>query len=171
MTLEENQELIDTCQTKRKGYHECPNCGKPELTIDSVSGKCNCRKCPDTKAIAQNLKGKKLSSDPPSPQVAETEEFLSAENEPDSAQMSLEIEAHSPPKAPRPLEENSQIGKWARVFCDDWSPEAIGVVEVVRGYGSSQAVEIRIAEGQPGPRLRIAYQGQWEELLSGGAER
>jgi hypothetical protein len=42
------------------------------------------------------------------------------------------------------------------------SPEAIGVVEKVRGDGSLQVIEVRILPGQPGALLRIAGVGQWQ---------
>lgn len=43
-------------------------------------------------------------------------------------------------------------------------PQAIGVVEAVRGYGSLQMLEVRTLQGQPGARLRIAGAGQWKPL-------
>jgi hypothetical protein len=62
--------------------------------------------------------------------------------------------------------EETLLGKEARVFKDEFSPEAIGRIERVRGCGSLQAVEIRIYPNQPGPRVRVAFVGQWE--LTGG---
>ncbi len=64
------------------------------------------------------------------------------------------------------ITEESLLGKEARVFKDDFSPGAIGRIERVRGSGSLQAVEIRIHPNQPGPRVRVAFVGQWE--LTGG---
>jgi hypothetical protein len=174
MHLEENQKSFDirefseliTKANKRKGFYECPNCSKPQLTIDSISGEYNCWSCKDIKAIAQNLRQNKLSSDPPSSQAPQNEDFSSIETEPDFAQISLEIDQHKPPEEPKPPEEDSRIGKRARVFADDWSPEAIGAIELVRGHGSSQALEIRIDSNQPGPRVRVVFENQWE-LIEG----
>jgi ribosomal protein L37AE/L43A len=39
----------------KKGRYNCPNCGKPKLSVDRVSGKYQCWNCYDAKAIAQIL--------------------------------------------------------------------------------------------------------------------
>jgi len=39
----------------KKGRYNCPNCGKPKLSVDRVSGKYQCWNCYDTKAIVRIL--------------------------------------------------------------------------------------------------------------------
>lgn len=60
--------------------------------------------------------------------------------------------------------EENPVGRKARVFADSFSPEAEGVIEQVRGYGSLRVVEIRIFPKQPGPKIRVAHEGQWEVI-------
>ncbi len=72
------------------------------------------------------------------------------------------VEAVSPSGEEPPL-----LGKEVKVYGDKFFPEAIGIVEAVRGYGSLQAVEVRIHPGQPGARVRVAFKGVWE-LIEGG---
>jgi len=60
MNSEENQkfdirDFSESLTKAKKGFHECPNCNKPRLTIQSNSGKYNCWNCNDTKAIARIL--------------------------------------------------------------------------------------------------------------------
>ena len=57
------------------------------------------------------------------------------------------------------------------------APEAIGIVEKIRGYGSIQVLEVRILPGQPGAPLRIVGAGQWKHfpteainVVEGGAK-
>jgi hypothetical protein len=64
-------------------------------------------------------------------------------------------------------EQNTLLGKEAKVFADRFFPEAIGTIEAVRGYGSLQSVEIRVHPDQPGARVRVAFKGAWE-LIEGG---
>lgn len=81
---------------------------------------------------------------------------------PCGSDLSTPVELPKTPEVDQPL-----LGKEARVFASDFAPEAIGLIEKVRGYGSLQAVEVRIHQNQPGPRLRVAFVGQWE-LITGG---
>jgi hypothetical protein len=46
------------------------------------------------------------------------------------------------------------------------APEAIGIVEKIRGYGSLEVLEVRILPGQPGAPLRIVGAGQWKHLTT-----
>jgi hypothetical protein len=64
-------------------------------------------------------------------------------------------------------EQDALLGKEAKVLRDRFFPEAIGIVEAVRGYGSLQAIEVRTYKNQPGPRVRVAFEGNWE-LIEGG---
>jgi hypothetical protein len=90
-----------------------------------------------------------------------TKKIITAQN-PCGSDLSTPLELPKTPEVDKPL-----IGKEARVFADDFAPEAIGRIEKVRGYGSLEAVEIRIHQNQPGPRVRVAFVGQWE-LIRGG---
>jgi hypothetical protein len=58
-------------------------------------------------------------------------------------------------------DQEALLGKEAKVLSDQFFPEAIGIVEAVRGYGSFQAIEIRTYKNQPGPRVRVAFEGGW----------
>lgn len=69
---------------------------------------------------------------------------------------------------PAPQPEESLLGKEVKVLEDDFFPEAVGRTEAVRGIGSLHAIEVRIYPNQPGPRVRVAFQGGWQ-LTEGGA--
>lgn len=60
-----------------------------------------------------------------------------------------------------PCQTNSQssVGKIVRVFASPYNPEAIGIVEIERGWGSLRGIEVRIFEGEEGAPLRIVGQG------------
>ncbi len=53
------------------------------------------------------------------------------------------------------------IGPKIKLSRTPFSPEAITVVQQIRGTGSLQAVEARIL---PGAAIRIAFAGQWEPI-------
>ena len=57
-TSESNFTILDFAHQltqAKKGRYNCPNCGKPKLTIDRNSGKYQCWNCYDTKVIAKIL--------------------------------------------------------------------------------------------------------------------
>jgi hypothetical protein len=51
-----------------------------------------------------------------------------------------------------------------RRLATPFSPEAIAVVQQIRGAGSLQAIEVKVSPGEPGPAVRIAFAGQWEPI-------
>lgn len=56
------------------------------------------------------------------------------------------------------------IGQKNRLLKTPFSPEAIGIIENIAGYGTLQGIEARVPLGQPGAQVRIAHTGQWEPL-------
>lgn len=56
------------------------------------------------------------------------------------------------------------IGQKVRLLKTPFSPEAIGEITDIRGYGTLQGIEVRVSLGQPGAQGRIAHTGQWEPL-------
>lgn len=56
------------------------------------------------------------------------------------------------------------IGQQIKLLKTPFSPEAIGTITEIRGYGTLQGIEARILPGQPGPRIRIAGIAQWEAI-------
>lgn len=67
--------------------------------------------------------------------------------------------------------ESPTKGQLVRLLKTAFSPEAIGTVVDVRGYGSLQAIEAEILPNQPGAKIRIAHVGQWDLIREreGGA--
>ncbi len=72
-----------------------------------------------------------------------------------------------------PCQTNSQssVGKIVRVFASPYNPEAIGIVEIERGWGSLRGIEVRIFEGEEGAPLRIVGQGNYEVIGAGDPRR
>ena len=71
---------------------------------------------------------------------------------------------------PVPQEEvkkPSLVGKRVRVKADRWNQEAIGIIEVDRGWPAG-FVEIRVDEGEPPPKVRICPSPDDYELLEEG---
>lgn len=62
------------------------------------------------------------------------------------------------------------VGQKVRLHRTPFSPEAIGIIEDIRGYGTLQGIEVRVLPGQPGAPVRIACVGQWEPLDAQGGE-
>lgn len=72
-----------------------------------------------------------------------------------------------------PYQTNTQssVGKIVRVFASPYNPEAIGIVEIERGWGSLHGIEVRIFEGEDGAPLRIVGRGEYEVIGSGDPRR
>jgi hypothetical protein len=73
---------------------------------------------------------------------------------------------------PPPVQtEETLMGREAKVLRDRFFPEAIGRIEKIRGAGTLRAIEIRTYKNQPGPRVRVAFEGGWQLTEAEGGER
>lgn len=66
--------------------------------------------------------------------------------------------------------QSPTTGQQVKLLKTAFSPEAIGTVQDVRGYGTLQAIEAETLPNQPGARLRVAFVGQWELMAPNQSE-